>query len=129
MMTIKGVQNGKAIPMSAEESLPKAVVTLCSKGQTDEFIFWAKEETIKLDEFSVQDSDKPGSWVAKAKGTVSIGKTRKSTDQFFEPKAYNFVLTYRNGVDNLGLPTIKIDSGEFFQDKAVDVGAPHPSDV
>ena len=127
MMTIKGVQNGKAIPMGAKESLPKAVILACSQSQDDAFIYWAKEETMDVTTFNVQDAGTPGIWVAQTAGTVMVGKTKKQTDQFFEPKKYNFKITFRNASDNLGLPTIKLDSFEIFQDKVVDVGAAQDS--
>jgi hypothetical protein len=121
MMAIKGVQNGKAIPMSAQECLNKAVIIACSRHLSGDFLYWANEETVNAKTFDVQATDKPGGWVAQASGTVMVGKTKKSNDH---PKEYNFTITYRNGNDSLGLPTIKLDKFDISQDAKVNVGAP-----
>lgn len=123
MMTIKKIVKGNAIPQSPKECLSKAVALAFSKNFDADFIYWAKPETVKAESFNIQKTDVPGNWVAKASGTVMVGKTRKKTRKFHDAKKHNFDITYRNATDRTGLPTITLDAAKLDAVKVAPVAS------
>lgn len=124
MLTMKAVsKDGKPVPMNPQECLPKAVILAFSKNESEDYLYWAKEETLNTSEFNVQETDEKGVWVAQASGTVMVGKTRKRDDKFFEPKQWSFKVTYSNARDSFGLPTITVKERAVEEVKNVDIGA------
>jgi len=102
-----GTKKGVPVPYTAEEAVIFAVLYGLRVLKSEKKIYWAKKESLKIDEVHSTPFGKEG-WRASAKGSILIGYTEITTDRFFEPKLHTFSVEYASSRDHLGLPDIKV---------------------
>lgn len=113
-MLVKQVsKKGDAVPYEPAEVLATAIAYGVKTQNTSEKIFWVLGGSITKGTFDSLNKSIDKSWHATATGTAKIGFTETKTDQFHEPRLYNFKVKYSSAKDSLGLPDIKIDEFEM----------------
>jgi hypothetical protein len=116
-MLIKSVtKNGDAVALSPEEALIPAINIGLSIKNNSEFVFWTADKAAEVSNFSIHPKDK-GQYEAIASGSINIGKTRVSDDQFFVAKPHSFQIQYNSSKDEIGAPHINVAS---FEMEAID---------
>jgi len=114
-MLIKSItKTGKPVLFGPTEVASKAVMLGTKKKNTDDKTFWVPKETIKIDTCNfIKHPDE--SWEATTTGSAEVGYTDMKTDQFSIARTHQFLVKYKSGVNEFGIPSIIITDASFDQ--------------
>ena len=111
-MKIKGVKKGDPIELSPEEKAMEAVKENVSKGTDKDHMYYCEGVTIdKVDTQSLgvrKDDKKFAHNAYRANGKVVIRRYKPSSDALFPKETKNFVVSFRDKLDNMGMPDIEV---------------------